>query len=76
VKDKKINIQFNNLAKGKYTIQLSETEGKTIMQKEVNISGSQTENLIVSSVSNGAYLVSVINEKGESIYTNKIIINR
>jgi hypothetical protein len=76
VKDKKINIQFNNLAKGKYNIQLSEMEGKTIMQKEVNILDSQTENLIVSSVSNGTYLVNVVNEKGESIYTNKIIINR
>ena len=51
-------------------------EGKTLLQKEVSISGSQTENLYVSSVTAGTYILRVINEKGESIYTNKVIISR
>ncbi|MEP6684425.1 MAG: T9SS type A sorting domain-containing protein [Parafilimonas sp.] len=76
VSNKKVNVQFNNLAKGKYIIQLSEMAGKTLLKKEVNISGSQTEALIVSSISNGAYIVNIINDKGENVYSNKIIISR
>jgi hypothetical protein len=76
VSDKKLNIQFNNLVKGKYVIQLNDMEGKTIMQKEVNISGSQTESLYVSSISAGMYALRVINEKGENIYNNKVIVSR
>lgn len=76
VSGKKINLQFNNFSKGKYVIQLSEMEGKIIMKKEVNISGSQTESLSAASVSAGSYFVSIINEKGENIYTNKVIVSR
>ncbi len=76
VSDKKLSVQFNNIAKGKYVIQLSEMQGKALLQKEVNIAGSQTENLYVASISAGAYLVRVLNEKGESIYTDKVIISR
>ena len=76
VSNKKINVQFNNLAKGKYIIQLSETEGKTLLKKEVTISGSQTEPLAVSSISNGTYLLNIINEKGENVYSNKVIISK
>ncbi|MEO8711720.1 MAG: T9SS type A sorting domain-containing protein [Parafilimonas sp.] len=76
VSDKKLNVQFSNLVKGKYVIQLNDMEGKTIMQKEVNISGSQTESLYVSSISAGMYSLRVINEKGESIYNNKVIVSR
>jgi len=74
--DEKINVQFTNIAKGNYVIQLGEMEGKTLLQKEVSIAGSQTENLYVSSITAGTYILRVINEKGESIYTNKVIISR
>lgn len=76
VSDKKLNIQFSNLVKGKYVIQLNDMKGETIMQKEVTISGSQTESLNVSSVSAGMYSLRVINEKGENIYNNKVIVSR
>ena len=76
VSDKVVNIQFNNIAKGKYSIQLGEIEGKTVLQKDVTISGSQTESLFVSSVSAGIYSLRVVNEKGESIYTDKVVISR
>lgn len=75
VVDKSINIQFSNMTKGKYMVQLGELEGKTLLQKEVNIAGSQTEKLFVSSVSAGTYLLRVVNEKGESIYSDKVIIS-
>jgi hypothetical protein len=70
----KLNVQFTNYAPGKYVIQLSEDEGKTLIQKKVDIAGSQTENLTVSSISAGVYFLRIINEKGESIYANKVVI--
>jgi len=76
VQNKTISIQFNNIAKGKYIIQLNETEGKTILKKEVTIAGSQTESLTVSSISAGTYLINVLNDKGVSIYNEKVIISR
>ncbi|MBV9960802.1 MAG: T9SS type A sorting domain-containing protein [Parafilimonas sp.] len=76
VNDKKITVQFTNIAKGKYAIQLGELEGKTLLQKDVNIAGSQAENLYVSSISAGTYMLRVLNERGESIYTDKVIISR
>jgi hypothetical protein len=72
----KLNVQFTNFTSGKYVIQLGEMEGKTILQKEVKLSGSQTESLKVSSVTAGMYLVRILNEKGEAIYTDKVIISR
>ncbi len=76
VSDKKLNVQFTNIPKGKYLIQLSEIQGKAVMQKEVNIAGSQTEDLYVASVSAGTYLVRVVNEKGENVFSDKVIISR
>jgi len=47
-----------------------------LLKKEVTISGSQTEPLAVSSISNGTYLLNIINEKGENVYSNKVIISK
>ncbi|SFP68389.1 T9SS type A sorting domain-containing protein [Parafilimonas terrae] len=71
----RLQIQFSNFKNGKYIIMLSETGGKTILKKEVKISGSQTENISVSAAA-GAYLVSVINANGETVYSNKIIVSK
>ncbi len=72
----KLNIQFTNFTPGKYVIQLGSDEGKTLIQKNVNIAGSQTESLTVSAISAGTYLLTIINEKGENISTNKVAIGR
>jgi hypothetical protein len=76
VNDKLLNIQFTNFSKGKYVIQLGEIEGKAVMQKEVQVSGSQTEKLFVGTVSAGAYVLRVINENGVAMYSDKVIISR
>jgi len=72
----KLNISFSNIKAGKYIILLSAIEGKTILRKEVKISGNQTENITVSSVTAGTYLLTVVDQKGESIYTNQVILSR
>ncbi len=72
----KLNVQFTNFTPGKYTIQLGNEEGKTLIQRKVDISGSQTESLTVSAITAGTYLLSIISEKGETISTNKVAIGR
>lgn len=72
----RLQIQFSNFKNGKYIIMLSETSGKTILKKEVKISGTQTENISVASAAAGAYLVSVITANGETVYSNKIIVSK
>ena len=72
----RLNVQFSNFTSGKYVIQLSEMEGKTLLQKKVSVSGSQTETIAVSTVSAGVYMAKVINDKGENVYTGKIIIGK
>jgi hypothetical protein len=72
----KLNVQFTNFTPGKYTIKLSESEGKTLIQRKVDVTGSQTESLAVTSITAGTYLLSILNEKGENISTTKVVIGR
>jgi hypothetical protein len=72
----KLNIQFANFTAGKYVVQLGEMKGKTVLQKELKISGSQTETITVSSISSGAYLLRVIDENGKNVGTKNVIISK
>ena len=69
-------VQFTNFVNDKYVIQLNEMAGKSVLQKEVIISGSQTEKIqLPLSITAGTYLLKIVNSKGESVYTDKIIVN-
>ncbi len=68
-------VQLSNFAKGKYTIEISQLQGKKILQHEVNLSGLQTEKIdLPAGVAAGAYLIKIMNGKGESVYNDKIIV--
>jgi hypothetical protein len=70
----KLNVQFINYTPGKYVIQLSEDEGKALIQKKVDIAGSQTESLTISTIAAGTYFLRVINEKGVNVFANNVVI--
>ncbi len=75
VTEHNFDVQLSNFTKGKYTIELSQLQGKKILQHEINISGSQTEKInLPTGIAAGAYLIKIMNGKGESVYTNKIIV--
>lgn len=75
VTTRSFNVQLANFAKGKYTIEISQLQGKKILQHEINISGSQTEKInLPKEISEGAYLIKIMNGKGENVYTDKIIV--
>lgn len=68
-------LQLSNFETGKYIIEVSQVQGKKILQHELTISGSQSEKITLpSAAAAGAYLIKIINNKGESVYTNKVII--
>lgn len=72
----RLNVQFSNFKDGKYTIQLNEMQGKSVLKKEVKIKGAQTESITVASVAAGMYALNVINDKGEIVYSNKVIVSK
>ncbi|MBS1745438.1 MAG: T9SS type A sorting domain-containing protein [Bacteroidetes bacterium] len=71
-----IYLRFNNVAKGNYMIQLGDMEGKSLVQKSVNIAGTQTASLATSGMASGVYVVRVVNDKGENLYNGNVVISR
>ncbi len=76
VNNNTVYLHFNNVAKGKYQIQLNDMAGKPLAQKSVNIAGPQTESVSAAAMASGVYVVSVVNEKGENIFKGNVIISR
>jgi hypothetical protein len=74
--DGKLTIQFGNFTPGKYNVQIADMQGKAVLQKEVKISGSQTENIFVSPLSTGIYLLRVIDQDGKNLYTRNVVIGK
>ncbi|HEX5154324.1 MAG TPA: T9SS type A sorting domain-containing protein [Parafilimonas sp.] len=74
--DGKLTIQFGNFTPGKYNVQIADMQGKAVMQKEVKISGSQTEGIFVSSLSTGTYLLRVLDQDGKNLYTRNVVIGK
>jgi hypothetical protein len=72
--DGKLTIQFGNFIPGKYVVQVADMQGKAVLQKELKISGSQTEGIFVSSLSTGTYLLRVIDQDGKNLYTRNVVI--
>lgn len=72
----RLNVQFSNFKDGKYVIQLNEMQGKSVLKKEVKIKGSQTESITVASITAGMYAINVINDKGEIVYSGKVIVSK
>ena len=74
--DGKLTIQFGNFTPGKYVVQVADMQGKALLQKELKISGSQTEGVFVSSLSTGTYLLRVIDQDGKNLYTRNVVIGK
>jgi len=69
-------IQFNDLEKGNYIIQVTDVTGRQVYQQAVNLGGkyqSQTVKLDASA-SKGMYLVNVTDQYSHSIYSKKIVV--
>jgi len=71
------NVQFNTVEAGNYTVQVTDTRGLQVAQKQVNVSGKgQTLSQVTlnSSSAKGIYIVKVMDNNSRMIYTNKILL--
>jgi hypothetical protein len=78
VLDDHVNIQFNELAPGNYTIQLANSIGKTLIKQKVTISSSaQTESMnLPHYTSQGFYYVRILDDKNKVVSTQKLVLER
>jgi hypothetical protein len=69
-------IQFNELAAGTYTVQVTDVMGRQVVQQNVNVSGdNQAQTIRMSSgVAKGVYLVKVSDQNSKSVYSNKVVL--
>ncbi len=65
-----------DLPQGNYTLSMTDIIGRqSLVQSVVNLKGIQTQNVqLPASTRNGMYLVRVLDEKGKSIYSKKILV--
>jgi hypothetical protein len=69
-------IQFNQLEKGNYTIQVTDATGRQLVQQEVNVTGenqSQAINLN-RTTTKGIYMVKVLDVNSKIVSTSKLVV--
>jgi hypothetical protein len=69
-------MQFNELAPGNYTIQVTDVMGRQVVQQIINLSGDNQVQTIKmdKSAARGIYLVQVTDQSSKSVYSSKIVL--
>lgn len=74
--NKTFAIQFNKLPVGNYSIEISDVNGKRILNKAVSISGFLNDKITLpKNITSGLYFVKVNNSTGKMIYSDKLIVD-
>lgn len=68
------SFDFENMEAGNYTLKIYNILGVALTQNDFYINGAQTEVMDLSSFQQGTYLYSVLNEKGKTLTTKRLII--
>jgi Secretion system C-terminal sorting domain len=78
VMDDIVNLQFNELQPGNYTIQLADVVGRIAVQQKITIIGNtQTEIMhIPPDATQGFYYIRILDEKNNEVGTQKLIVER
>jgi hypothetical protein len=73
---KNFNIALNKLEAGNYNISITDVNGKTVLTKQVNITGASLEKMnMPKATSAGMYLIRLTNSEGKLVSTQKLMIN-
>ncbi len=69
-------VTFNGQKPGKYTVSLSDLQGRLIKHEQVNLkSQSQTQNILLTKKpSNGMYLIKVLDANKQAVFSNKVVV--
>ena len=76
VTDYKFVAEFNQLAKGTYTLQVTDVMGRHILQQTIKISSeNQTQNVNLNrGVTKGVYMLKMIGENEKSSFSAKVVV--
>jgi hypothetical protein len=70
-----VNVNFNGKESGRYTIQLVDLNGKTIMEKIAVVSGVQVVPVNFSQgLAKGPYMIKVLSNSKKTVFTDKLVI--
>lgn len=70
-----VNILFDGEPAGRYSIQLTDIAGRILLVKDVTVTGRQRESIqFIKRLTNGTYIVKVVNNKKELTFIDKIIV--
>ena len=69
-------IQFNQLAAGNYTVQVTDVTGRQAVQQAISLnSENQSQTIRLNpSASRGVYLVKVLDQNSKAVYSTKIVV--
>jgi hypothetical protein len=70
-----VNVSFEKVAPGKYTIELTDASGRKVINQVAEIKGVQNQRVnLPRSTSAGMYMVRVINADGKAVFNDKIVV--
>ncbi len=71
-----VRFEFSNLPKGEYTLRIFNVLGEEVMKKRYYVNGSRTEKVDISQLKKGAYLYSLVNDRGKTLVTKRLVVVR
>ncbi|MFM9951008.1 MAG: T9SS type A sorting domain-containing protein [Saprospiraceae bacterium] len=71
-----VRFEFSNLPKGEYTLRIFNVLGEEVMKKRYHVNGSRTEKVDISQLRKGAYLYSLVNDRGKTLATKRLVVVR
>ncbi|HMQ50059.1 MAG TPA: T9SS type A sorting domain-containing protein [Saprospiraceae bacterium] len=71
-----VRFEFTNLPSGKYKLKILNILGIEVWSKTYQISGNQTEKIDISSLKKGTYLYSLVDDRGKTIVTRRLVVVR
>jgi hypothetical protein len=71
-----VRISFDSKEAGRFNVQLVDITGRAVIEKAIVVTNQKqlVELEIASAVSKGTYLVNIKNAKGESVYSDKLMV--
>jgi hypothetical protein len=75
VANNQVYVNFNGKESGRYTIQLVDLNGKTIMEKIAVVSGYQSVPVLFQQgLAKGPYMIKVLSNSKKTVFTDRLII--
>ncbi len=73
--NKTVNVNFNKLVAGNYSLILTDVNGKAVLNKTVNVNANSNEKVsLPKTAASGVYMLRVVDAKGKTVHTNNIIV--